>query len=349
VLMVTVADLVFRARQFLIAVVGTGLVLAVALVLSGLAAGFSVEVDQTVHGLGAQHFVLSKSSARRLTAFNAFPQSVATLVGSEPGVQRADPFLLVPGQVEQSTSGADTVNIAGVRRGGLGDPVTVASGHPLDGPGQVVIDNRLKLAPGSTISFGHHPLRVVGTVADRSLLGGVPVVYMGLADAQQVAVGGRPLVTAVLVDGTVTTVPPGLEVASPDQVVAATVSQLNSGVKSVRASQWMLWVVAVIIVAALLYVAALERRRDFAVLKALGSSSGALFGSLVLEAVMVTLLASIVALVLSVFLSPLMAQPVDIPTLAYVALPFIAVIIGALASLVALRRVTGADPAAAFS
>jgi putative ABC transport system permease protein len=95
-------------------------------------------------------------------------------------------------------------------------------------------------------------------------------------------------------------------------------------------------------------VAALERRRDFAVLKALGSSSGALFGSLVIEAVVVTLLATIIAELLVNFLVPLFSQPVDINVSAYATLPIIAVVVGILASISALRRVTGADPAAAF-
>ena len=56
-----------------------------------------------------------------------------------------------------------------------------------------------------------------------------------------------------------------------------------------------MWLVAAIIVAALLYVSALQRVRDFAVLKALGSSSLALFGSLALQAVVVTLLAAALA------------------------------------------------------
>ena len=46
-LAVTFADLWFRARQFLIAVVGVGLVLALALALSGLADGFHAEVAST--------------------------------------------------------------------------------------------------------------------------------------------------------------------------------------------------------------------------------------------------------------------------------------------------------------
>jgi putative ABC transport system permease protein len=88
--------------------------------------------------------------------------------------------------------------------------------------------------------------------------------------------------------------------------------------------------------------------RDFAVLKALGSSSAALFGSLCLQAVIVTLLAAGLGTVLSTFMTGIFSQPVTIPTSAYTTLPIVAVVVGLLSSLVALRRATGADPVAAF-
>jgi putative ABC transport system permease protein len=95
-------------------------------------------------------------------------------------------------------------------------------------------------------------------------------------------------------------------------------------------------------------VSALQRVRDFAVLKALGASSRALFGSLALQAVVVTLLAAALAMVACNFMGGLFHQPVVVPGTAFATLPAIAVAVGLIASLVALRRVTGADPAAAF-
>jgi len=52
-LAVTFADLLFRARQFLIAVLGVGLVLAVALAVTGLSDGFHAEVENFVDSVGA--------------------------------------------------------------------------------------------------------------------------------------------------------------------------------------------------------------------------------------------------------------------------------------------------------
>jgi putative ABC transport system permease protein len=120
-------------------------------------------------------------------------------------------------------------------------------------------------------------------------------------------------------------------------------------VSSIENVRWLMWVLAAIIVGALVYVAALERQRDFAVLKALGASSWALFGSLILEAVLVTLVATVLAELIANALTPfLFSQPVDIRLSAYATLPIIAIVVGALASLTALRRVVTADPAAAF-
>jgi putative ABC transport system permease protein len=49
-LTITLHDLRFRARQFVIALVEAGLVFAMTLLLSGMAAGFGVEINQTVGG-----------------------------------------------------------------------------------------------------------------------------------------------------------------------------------------------------------------------------------------------------------------------------------------------------------
>jgi putative ABC transport system permease protein len=348
-LAVTFADLWFRARQFLIAVIGVGLVLALALGMSGLADGFHAEVASTVDAVGASSWVMAPSAQGRLTAFAAFPEAAADEVGHEPGVHRASPVLFAPEQVVlvHGSTAPQTVNLMGVQPGGLGDP-EVVSGHGLSGTDQAVIDSKLHAPVGSVLELGGHPYNVVGVVDDRTMDGGIPLVYMPLATVQRAVTGGRPLITAVATTGTPAKVPAGLVLLTPTAVVTDTVTALGSAVTSIDNTRSLMWVIAAAIVASMLYVAALERKRDFAVLKALGSSSQSLFLSLVLEAVMVTLLAAILAEVLSIFMAPLFAQPIDITPDARLVLPLIAVTVGVIASVSALRRVTGADPATAF-
>jgi putative ABC transport system permease protein len=240
-----------------------------------------------------------------------------------------------------------TVIVFGVQRGGLADPVATA-GRGLTGPGQLVADSRAGAAVGSHITVGKMRFTVVGQVDNRTLLGGMPILYTTLHDAQDLALGGRPLVTAVVTQGVPSRTPPGLDVLTNTQVDQSALASMSTAVSSVNNSKVLMWAIAAIIIAALLYVSALQRVRDFAVLKALGSSSATLFASLALQAVVVTLAAAAFALVISNFMGGLFAQPVAIPASAYATLPIVAVVVGLISSLVALRRATGADPASAF-
>ncbi len=346
-LAVTLADLTFRFKQFIIAVVGAGAVLALALLMAGLVHGFTTETAQTVGGVGADRWVLTVGSAGRIAAVGVFPQSDVARIGRTRGVTRSDPLAILPTEVLRTTDGDITVNVVGVRLGGLGDPQAIA-GRNLTGNDQLVVDVRAGLPVGSDVRLGSTRYRVVGQVANRTLLAGAPMVYTSLADAQALALGGRPLVTAAVTTGVPTSVPTGLRVMTNQAVEQSTVAALGPAVSSINNTKQLMWVISGIIIAALVYVSALQRVRDFAVLKALGSSSLALYFSLALQAVLVALAAALFAVVASQFMGGLFQQPVTIPANAYVALPLIAVVVGMLASLVALRQATGADPATAF-
>jgi putative ABC transport system permease protein len=344
---VTFSDLRYRYRQFLIAVVGAGLVLAMALLLAGLAAGFTAEINWTVGGVGAQRWVLAENSHGSIVGSEVFPQADTAAIARSPGVSRAAPLVILAQQVARINGQIKTVEVFGVQIGNLGDPA-VTAGHALSGSGQVVADVGAGAAVGTQITVGAIPMRVVGQVTNRTIMAGTPILYMSLHDAKALGLGGAPLVTAVVTQGVPTTVPPGLEVLTNQAVEQSDLAHLSGAISSINNSKIMMWLVAAIIVAALLYVSALQRVRDFAVLKALGASSRALFGSLALEAVVVTLLAAALAMVVCNFMGGLFHQPVVVPGSAFATLPAIAVAVGLIASLVALQRVTGADPAAAF-
>jgi len=212
-----------------------------------------------------------------------------------------------------------------------------------------VVDSRLKLGVGRSLTVAGRSFTVVGVVQNRTLLGGVADVYVSLADAQDIVFGGRPLVGAVLTTGVPRSLPPGYRLATNAQVEKASQAQMASAISSINNSRLFMWMIAAIIVAALVYVTALERTRDFAVLKAVGSSTSVLFAGLAAQAVAVALVAAIVAAILSSFMGGIFAQPVDIPAVAFVELPLSAVIVGLLASLAALRRAASVDPSAAFA
>ena len=345
---ITFADLRYRYRQFLIAVVGAGLVLAMALLMSGLLGGFTAEIDRTVGGVSAQSWVLSDNAHGSIAGEQVFPQSDAAVVARTAGVSSAAPLVILLQQTLRTGGQSKNVEVFGVQPGSLGDPA-VTAGQPLSGPGELVADAGAGAAPGSRVTVGAMSFRVVGQVADRTMLAGVPVLYMTLHDAQALALGGRPLITAVVTRGVPATVPSGLAVQDNQTIEASELNNLAGAAGTLKNAKFIMWLVAAVIVGALLYVSALQRVRDFAVIKALGSSSLALFGSLALQAVVVSLLSAAFAMVASNFMVGLFKQPVAIPGSAFATLPAIAVGVGLIASLAGLRRATAADPAMAFS
>ena len=348
-LSITLQDLRYRWRQFVIAIVGAGLVFAMTLLLTGMAAGFSIEIDQTVQGVAAQDWVMAAGASGRITSMPPIAQSNVAAVAAEPGVRRADP-LIVSSQAAMVSglTGAQSVNVIGAVPGGLGSP-TPTTGHAVAGNDQMVVDSLLAVPVGGSVSVAGHAFRVVGKVTGRSMFGGTPDVYVTLKAAQVIFFGGRPLIGAVVTQGRPASLAPGLGLHSSSEVEAASLHQMAGAVSSINSSKGFMWLIAAIIVAALIYVTALERTRDFAVLKALGSSSRLLFVGLAVQAVTITLLAAVAAAVISNFMTGLFAQPVDVPGSAFVVLPISAVIVGLLASLAALRRAVSVDPAAAFA
>ncbi|HXW38474.1 MAG TPA: ABC transporter permease [Acidimicrobiales bacterium] len=348
-LAITLQDLRYRWRQFIIAVVGAGLVFAMTLLLAGLAAGFSKEIDQTVQSVGAQSWVMAAGASGRLAAMPPIAQSNAALVATEPGVHRADPLIVIPQAAEiPGLTQAQSVNLVGAEPGGLGS-VAPTIGHRVENDDQAVVDSVFDVHMGGSFAVAGHVFRVVGVVTNRTLLGGTPDVYVSIGAAQRAVCGGRALIDAIVTLGRPSTVPVGLQVLTNAQVESASLHQMSSAVSSINNSKGFMWAIAAIIVAALIYVTALERTRDFAVLKALGSSSRLLFAGLATQAVAVTLIAAIVAAGISHFMTGLFAQPVAIPGSAFVVLPISAVIVGLVASVAALRRAVSVDPAAAFA
>ncbi|MCU1452764.1 MAG: glutamine transporter permease [Acidimicrobiales bacterium] len=346
-LAITLHDLRYRYRQFLIAVVGAGLVFSMALLLTGLSNSFRAEVRRTVDAVGADAWVVPKGSTGPFTAFGALAQSDLESVRSSPGVRAADPLVVIPSTAVIG-SGTRTLRVFGHRLGGLGSP-RIVDGRAAAREGEVVTDKRLKLHVGDKLRLSGSELTVVGRTQGMSLLGGVPNAYMSFRDAQAIAFHGQPLLTAIVTRGVPTGATGSFTVLSAAQVVKDTVHAMRDAISSIDNSRTLMWIVAAIIVAALVYVSALERVRDFAVLKSIGCSSMKLFLGVAAQAVLVTLLAAVFAVAASTFMRPMFALPVSIPASSYVVLPIVAVVVGVLSSLVALRRAVGVDPTAAFA
>jgi putative ABC transport system permease protein len=99
----------------------------------------------------------------------------------------------------------------------------------------------------------------------------------------------------------------------------------------------------------MIYLSALERRRDVAVLKAVGGSTAQMGGSIALQGALIALSAALIAAVLQLALVPVFPLTVTVPTRALFQIPVIAVVVSLVSGAVGLRKAVGTDPALAFS
>ena len=101
--------------------------------------------------------------------------------------------------------------------------------------------------------------------------------------------GGQNVVTAVAIDGDgeLPPLPTGVSVQTREQAFDDVVSRTADAKGSIDAFKVTLWVLAVVIVGAVLYLAAIERVRDFAIFKATGAGNLDLVFGLGLQAAFV--------------------------------------------------------------
>jgi putative ABC transport system permease protein len=343
--LVSLRDLQWRRRRFAIAIVATAFVFALSLLLSGVASSFRNEVVRTVAHFGADAWVIPVGASGPVTAPAPFPTTALEGIAGSPGVRAAAPVVMAG-----AVTGTDLqrVNLIGVVPGGIGAPVG-ENGRALQARGEAVVDASLGLEAGDTLELNGLPARVVDVVRGITYFAGQPVAFVPLADAQQMVYSGESLATAVVTKGVPERAPPGFRVVANEDIVADMERPMAQASQTVGLVRSLLWAVAVGIIGAIVYLTALERTRDFAVLKATGVSTRSLLGGLVLQAMVLALVSVVLAVGIERLMQPAAAMSVEVSTADLITLPVVAVIAGVLASLVALRRAVTVDPALAFA
>src|SRR4029077_9314172 len=88
VLIAALRDLQWRRRRFIIAVIGTGVVFAMTLILTGLSNGFDQEAADTVKATNVDAWIIPSGAAGPYLGASPFPEAVATDVAHLGGVTK---------------------------------------------------------------------------------------------------------------------------------------------------------------------------------------------------------------------------------------------------------------------
>jgi len=339
-------DMQWRRRRLVIAIISTGLVFAMTLVLTGLANGFRVEAQRTVDAMGVDAFVVKAGAAGPFLGSTPFAQVDVARVAAAPGVVAAAPLATAASTIREGTS-ARNATAFGAPPHGPGMP-QVSEGQTPSTPTEVSVSSTLGKHIGEDLQVGARTLRIVGIVPNATALAKTPCIFLTTEGLQQLAYNGQPMITSIGIIGTPKQLPDGYQTVDRGVGITDLMRPLKVAVGAISIVAFLLWIVAVLIVGSLVYLSALERLRDFAVFKAIGVPTRSILAGLALQAVIVALLAAAVGVVLAQLLAPLFPMIVVVPMRAYLALPLIAIAIGLLASVAGLRRAVAVDPALAF-
>jgi len=335
-------DLLHRRRRFVLAVIATSLAFGLSLLMAGTVAHLGNETDRIVALFQADRFVVADGGAGPFTTTRLLPASVAKTVAEMPGVKRADPFV----NARENLKGKD-VNVLGITPDGLGSPNVYAGFLPNDS-GEAVTDKTLGYQLGEFFELGVHKYEVVGLSSNTTFYFGQPTVFLTVKDAQANFLAGQPYATAIAVRGDIRTAPPGTQIMTNAEVRKDLNRPQKSGTQTVAIFNTLLWLMAAGIVATMVYLTALERSRDIAVMKAMGTSNRTLFGGMAVQGLALALAACVMGAIVSLALSPVMPFAVETPGFAYAEVLVIGVVVGLVAALVGLRRAVHIDPALAF-
>ena len=342
-ILLTFRDLVYRKVRFVVVTLLGAVVFALLFVMTGLVNQFNLEPFDTVGVIGADAWVVPEGISGPFTAMSAGPIEAVDLVGAEtkaPAVASRSSLVV--------DDKADEVILIGHEVGGLGSPDTV-NGRAAEASGELVADTSAGLEIGEEVTLGGTPFTVVGETVNTTLLAGIPVVFVTLSDAQDLVFRTDQVISAVLVDGEVESFPDGAKVMTADEVAEDVLEPLDGAIASIDLVRVLLWIVAGIIIGAVVYLSALDRQRDFAVLKAVGASNSSLLGSLAIQAVLVAFFAVALAAVLQIFLASMFPLEVRVPPRAFWQLPALAVVVALAAGVAGMRKVLRSDPSQAFA
>jgi putative ABC transport system permease protein len=341
-------DLVWRARRWTIATLGTALVFALTLLLSAFLASFTHEVTRTIDVIGGDGYVVRAGAQGPFTAPTPLQETIVEQLRADPGVTRVSPLVsLAYVAQEPGRRGTTDVYLVGREADGPGHwPIT--EGRPPSAPGEVVVDGRVGVDIGGPLMFAKRTFTVVGHTSGLHVIGGRGLAWMGVADAQTLLFGGQPIVSGFVVDGRPTQLPPGTAFADPVSGRADFMRLVTPVMKSIRTFRLLMWIVAAASVGSVLYLTALERVRDFAVFKATGTRDRELVASLLVQATLLALVSSVLAVGLANLIAPTLPSPALFTGKLYMTAPLVAVLIGAIGSIAGIRRAISADPAVAF-
>jgi putative ABC transport system permease protein len=357
---------VYERTRFGITALGIGFAVLLMLFLLGIYAGVRTECNGWVAGRAVDAWVAQDNTTNFVRSASYMRSSRVATLRDVPGVTEVSQLMRLITSLDVRGT-PTTAFVIGIEPGSTAGRPTVTSGSDDPKPGGIIVDRalarRLGLALGDSLSIQGRPFRVQGlSVGTNAII--TQFTFITLADARQLF--GIPDVTnfalvraapgadrAVLLRAIRERVT-GTNVFTQAAFAANNLAELRTGLLPILATiAFFGAVVGMAVLTLLLYSSILERREDYALLKAIGAPSRFLASLVMRQSLfavasgLVTGLAAYLALTpLAVRLVPALVLSLSPLTLAAVALT--ALLMGIVGALWPLARVNRIYPAEVF-
>jgi putative ABC transport system permease protein len=342
---ISLRDLQYRSRRFLIAVAVTALVFGIAVAIDGIKRTLQNEPNELVASFDADAWVVSSGNSSPFTTTAVLPASVVSDLRATDGVRSAVPIVVGRATV---TSGTRTnANLIGYEPGSRIGP-KVTEGRAPRGLSEVAVGDGLDVGVGDTVQTTTGAYRVVGLAEKGRYNGGAPTLLMSIRGAQRAVLGGQPLVMGVAVRGRPSELPAGTSIASNTEAADDMRLTIASAVTTIDFVALLTWLIAAGVIGAIIYLTAIERTRDFAILRATGSANRTIVGGLMVQSLLLAITAAVISVPLAFVLRLGMPLPVTLSAASLVKIVVVGAVVGVLSSLAAVRRALTTDPALAF-
>jgi putative ABC transport system permease protein len=354
------------ATRFAITIAGVGMAVVLMLFLVALYNGVRTESNGWVASRPVDAWVAQMNTTNFIKASSFVPASLVDSLREEPGVAEVTPLLRVITLFESGPRHATAV-VIGLDPGSAAGRPDVIAGTSRPETGGMILDgalaHRLGVHLGDSLDLEGHRFHVTGiSRGTNSVL--TQFAFVTIDEARELLpirgiasyflIRAAPGVRAEELIGRLRARSPHVAVLPQAIFAENNMEELRGGLVPILATVAVLGgIVAVAVLTLLLYGSVLERREDYALLKALGASSGVVARVVLAQAmtavcgglIVGTLVYAIVA-ALAARLVPAVPLSLAVEAAALVAAG--AFVTGALGALVPLRRIARIHPAEVF-
>jgi putative ABC transport system permease protein len=314
--------LLFRNRGgFFVTVAGVAATVSLLLFLFAVHAGVKDGSTRYVRTANVDVWIAQKGSDNILKSSSFLPASLAKRVERIDGVEAASPLVRVISKAEIRGKLSSTLFLFGF------DPATrlgAPEGAPALQRGEIVLDasfaRKYALRTGDTIAIQRRPFRVAGISEGTNAL----VSQFGFVcfDDGAAILGIRDTASFIVVRTknarAIREALPDLAVHEAKDFIRYHEEEMENGVLPVFAAAAIFGAaVGGFIVALMLYSSALERRDDYATLKAIGAGQRYLLRLVVAQSLLVTIAGCIAGALFTAAITPLLLRLVPTLTLRY--------------------------------